>query len=176
VAPDTSVPSFLPQTAQLGDGGWAILLQAQAFHQVFSRVSAYFSGIYSISLKQNTDVPWPPAGNALWAVPDIYSARLGLGYLVKADPGLSLSLGGRIDGTTTRDLVGGRTDYYRHAGYTVFVEPGITLQLGPSQFVVNVPVRVYHNYLSMTLSDGTVRPGSGGVGDYVIYAGYTWRF
>ena len=162
----------LSQTVQLGDGGWAVLLQAQAFQRVAGHASTYAAGFYSVSLKKHTDVPWPPA-NALWAVPDVYSARLGFSYGLKDDPALSVSLGGRIDGTPTRDLVGGRTDFYRHAGYTMYVDPGISLQLGLNQFTLNVPVRVRHNYLSMTLSDGSVRPGVGGVNDYVIYVTWT---
>lgn len=165
----------LSQTAQLGDGGWAALLQAQAFQQVANRASVYLSGVYSVSMRTHTDVLWSPA-NALWAVPDVYSARAGFAYALKTDPMLSMSLGGRVDGTTTRDLIGGRTDYYRHAGYTMYVDPGLSYQMGRNQFNLNVPVRVHHNYLNMTLSDGTVRPGSGGVNDFVIYASWTRGF
>ena len=173
--PGGVIQTPLSQTAQLGDGGWAALLQAQAFQQVVNRVSVYGSGVYSVSLRQHTDVLWGPA-NALWAVPDVYSARLGFAYALKADPVLTLSLGGRVDGTPTRDVIGGRTDYYRHAGYTEYVDPGLSYQVGRNQFNLNVPVRVHHNYLSMTLSDGTVRTGSGGVNDFVIYASWTRGF
>ena len=169
--PGAVIQAPLPQTVQLGDGGWAVLLQAQAFQQVASRTSAYASGFYSVSLRKHTDVVWPPA-NIEWAVPDVYTGRLGLSYQVKRDPAFSISLGGRIDGTTTKDLIGGSTDYYRHAGYTMYVDPGLSYQVGRDQFNLNVPVRVRHNYLSMTLSDGTVRPGLGGVGDFVIYASW----
>ena len=117
---------------------------------------------------------WPPA-NTEWAVPDLYSARLGLSYQLKQEPALSMSLGGRVDGTTSRDLIGGRTDFYRHAGYTMYVDPGLSYQIGRNQFNLNVPVRVRHNYLSLTLSDGTVRPGGGGVSDFVIYAMWSRR-
>jgi hypothetical protein len=164
------------QAVQLGDGGWAVLLQGQAFQQVFPRGSVYLSGFYSISLQQHTDVLFP-AANTFWAVPDLYSARLGLSYGLMAEPGLSVSLGGRIDGTTVRDLVGGRTDFYRKAGYTMFVDPGLSLQSGPNQFILDVPVRVRHNYLSMLVNNGqTVRIGNGGVNDYVLYAGFSRRF
>jgi hypothetical protein len=165
----------IPQTVQPGDGGWAVLTQAQAFQQLFSRASAYFTGFYSISLRQHTDVLWAPA-NALWAVPDVYTARLGLSYALKVEPGLVLSLGGRVDGTPTSDLIGGRTDYFRHAGYTVYVDPGLSVQLGRNQFTLNVPVRVRHTYFDMIVGNPqVVRPGIGGVADYVIYAGYTRR-
>jgi hypothetical protein len=165
----------VPQTVQPGDGGWAVLTQAQAFQQLFSRASAYFTGFYSISLRQHSDVLWGPA-NALWAVPDVYTARLGLSYALRTEPGLAVSLGGRLDGTPTSDLIGGRTDYFRHAGYTAYVDPGVSVQLGRNQFTLNVPVRVKHRYFDMLVGNPqVVRPGIGGVADYVIYAGYTRR-
>jgi hypothetical protein len=171
----------LTQTNQPGEGGWAILLQTQAFHQIFPRTSAYLSGSYVISLREHTDVlrlsPYGPGTPpVLTAVPDAYSARLGLAYLLMAEPGLSVSLGGRIDGTMNSDLVGGHTDFYRSAGYTAYVDPGVSLQLGPSQFSLSVPVRVHHDYLTRTFSNGQTEVGRGGVNDFVIYAGYTWRF
>ena len=165
----------LSQTNQLGDGGWAILLSTAAFKQILPKGSVYLSGSYSVSLTQHTDVVWP-AAKTYWAVPDVYSARLGLAYALVESQGLSASLGGRIDGTMTGNLVGGSTDYMRHAGYTIFIDPGVSLQVGPSQFALNIPVRVYHDYLNQTLSDGSVRIGEGGVGDFVVYGGYTYRF
>lgn len=165
----------IPQTVQLGDGGWSVLAEAQGFRQLFPRGSAYFTGFYSISLRQHTDVIWPPA-NTFWAVPDVYTARLGLSYALKAEPSLSASLGGRIDGTPVRDLIGGRTDYFRHAGFTAYVDPGLSLQKGPNQFTLNVPIRVRHSYLSMLINNGqAVRIGTGGVADFVIYLGYSRR-
>lgn len=165
----------LTQAVQLGDGGWAVLLAGQAFQQLFPRGSVYFSGSYSLSLRKHTDVPQVPS-NVLYAVPDLYSARLGLAYGLIAEPGLSVSLGGRIDGTPIRNLVTGKSDFFRSAGYTLYLDPGLSLQSGPNQFTLSVPVRVHHNYLSLPLSTGTSRVGKGGVGDYVIYAGYSRRF
>jgi hypothetical protein len=165
----------IPQTVQPGDGGWSILTQAQAFRTLFGRASAYFTGFYSISLKKHTDVLWGPA-NALWAVPDVYTWRLGLSYNAKAEPGISLSLGARMDGTPTRDLLNGRTDYYRHAGFTAYVDPGVIVQLGRNQLTLNVPVRVHHTYLDMVVDNQQLeRVGMGGVADYVLYAGYSRR-
>jgi hypothetical protein len=160
---------------QAGDGGWAVLLEGSAFQQLFSRGSAYFSGSYAISMREHTDVFWPPA-QLLMAVPDVYSARLGLTYGFLAEPGLSFSLGGRVDGTPSSDLLGGHDSYYRSAGYTMYVEPGGWLQVGPSEFSLSVPIRVYHSYSTVTNSEGQSVPGKGGVNDYVLYAGYTWRF
>jgi hypothetical protein len=162
------------QTIQLGDGGWSIPLQVQGFQQIFPKGSAYFSAFYSISLRQHTDVVSPESQGYDWAVPDTYSARLGVAYGLITEQGLSVSLGGRIDGTTLGDLVGGRTDYFRRAGYTVYVDPGVTWQNGANLLTLNVPVRVYDDYMNMTIANGTkVRVGKGGVADYAVYLSYS---
>jgi hypothetical protein len=174
-APDGSVSQqFVPQTLQTGDGGFAVLVQLQAFQRLTPRLSLYQLGSYSASLKEHTDVPWPPAGIE-WAVPDVYSGRVGLAWAAVPEHGLSVSLGGRIDGTTVADLVGGHDDFYRHAGYTMYADPGVSWVTGLNQLTLSVPVRLRHNYLSMTLSDGSVRQGSGGVNDFLIYVDFSRR-
>lgn len=164
----------LSQTLQTGDGGFAAILQLQAFQRLTPRLSLYQLVSYSASLKEHTDVPWPPAG-VNWAVPDLYSGRLGLGWAVAPDHGLSVSLGGRIDGTTNVDLIGGRDDFHRHAGYTLYADPGVSWATGLTQITVSVPVRMKHRYLSLTRSDGTVRPGDGGVNDFMVYVDFSRR-
>jgi hypothetical protein len=174
-APDGSVSQQpVPQTLQTGDGGFAVLVQLQAFQRLTPRLSLYQLGSYSASLKEHTDVTWPPAGTE-WAVPDLYSGRLGLAWAAAPDHGLSFSLGGRIDGTTTADLIGGHDDYYRHAGYTMYLDPGVSWVTGLNQLTLSVPVRMRHNYLSETLSDGSVRPGAGGVNDFLVYFDFSRR-
>ncbi len=162
------------QTLQTGDGGFAVTAQLQAFQRLTPRLSLYGLGSYSASLKEHIDVFWPPAGTE-WAVPDLYSGRLGLAWSALPEHGLSFSLGGRIDGTTSADLIGGHDDFYRHAGYTLYADPGVSWVTGFNQFTLSVPVRLRHNYLSMTLSDGTVRPGAGGVNDFVVYFDFSRR-
>ena len=169
----TTSPAFLTPTLQLGDGGWAILAQAQAFQQVAGRLSVYASGLYSASTREHTDANFQ---GITVSVPDVYSARAGVAFGVAPDQGFSLSLGGRIDGTTISDLIGGRDDFKRDAGYYMYVEPGMAWTNGPNQFTVSVPVRVRANYFTATLSDGAARVGQGGVNDYIIYAGYSRRF
>lgn len=172
--PGAVIQQPVPQTIQLGDGGWALLAQGQAFYQVGGRAALYASGQYSASLKSHTDVLWTPA-NALWAVADVYSARAGLSYGVMPERGVSLSLGGRIDGTPVRNIITGRDDSFRHAGFYTYVEPGLSIVRARDQITLNVPVRVGVNYYTMQTAAG-LRIGAGGVPDYLIYAGYSRRF
>ena len=163
----------VPQTIQQGDGGFAILAQCQAYDQILSRTSLYLSGDYSASLRQHTDVLWPRV-MALWAVPDVYSARAGLSVAALPQWGLAVSAGWRMDGTTNKDLFHAAGDFYRHAGYTMYLEPGLSLIQGPNQFNLTVPIRVRANYLALVQSTQTI-PGVGGVNDYVIYASWSRR-
>ena len=169
----TATEAPISPTLQLGDGGWAVSVQGQAFQQVFNRTSAYASGSYSASLREHTDEVWQ---GLLVSVPDTYSARAGLAFALAPDQGLSASLGGRIDGTRASDLFGGTDDFKREAGYYAYVDPGIAWTMGLNQFTLSVPVRVRANYYTMHLSNGTDRIGTGGVNDYVIYAGFSRRF
>jgi hypothetical protein len=162
------------QTVQPGDGGFAVLLQMQAFQRLAPRLSLYQVGAYSASLEEHTDVVDPPAG-VEWSVPDVYTGRLGLAWAAVPSHGLSFSLGGRIDGTTSADLIGGHDDYQRKAGYTMYVDPGLSWVTGVNQFTLSVPVRDRHNYLPLTLSDGTVRLSGGGVNDFVVYFDFSRR-
>lgn len=169
----TETQAPLSQTVQEGDGGFAILTQIQAFQQLFGGASVYLSGDYSASLRQHTDVLWAPVG-VDWAVPDVYSARAGLSYAALPEWGLALSAGWRIDGTTSTDLFHAAGDFYRHAGYSMYVEPGLTLLQGPNQFSLTVPIRFRVNYVTVSTSGGP-RPGLGGANDYVIYASWSRR-
>lgn len=174
-APDGSASQQpVTQTVQPGDGGFAIQLQVQAFQRIAPRLSFYQVGFYSASLKEHTDVIDPPAA-VEWAVPDVYTGRLGLAWTALPASGLSFSLGGRIDGTTSADIFGGHDDYQRKAGYTMYVDPGLSWVTGVNQFTLSVPVRVRHNYLPMTLSNGNVRLSGGGVNDFVIYFDFSRR-
>jgi hypothetical protein len=75
-----------------------------------------------------------------------------------------------------RDLFGGEDDFNRHAGYYMYVEPGLAWLTGPNQFTLSVPVRVRSNYFTQRLSNGTEVAGAGGVNDFIIYAGVSRRF
>jgi hypothetical protein len=171
--PGGVVPMTLTPTLQLGDGGWGIQGQGQAFQQVAGRLSVYASGLYQASTREHTDETFQ---GLVVAVPDVYTARAGFGFGLAPDQGLSVSLGGRIDGTPPRDLIGGSDDFKRDAGYYLYVEPGLAWTTGLNQFTLSVPVRVRADYYAALLSDGTWRAGGGGVNDYIIYAGFSRRF
>ena len=116
------------ESAQLGSGGWALLLRAQGTAQIHGPLFAYASALYGVSLREHTQVL--NFDNVLRAVPDVYSGRLGAAYVLPKVQGLVVSLGGRVNGVTVRDLVGGGDLYWRRPGYEIYVEPGLTWTRG----------------------------------------------
>jgi hypothetical protein len=174
---DSVVPFTAHQGIQPGDGGWGVIVQAQAYRKVFTKAFAYFSGSYLISPRALSGVAARRPGDLSWSVPDTYSGRLGLAYALWPDQGISVSLGSRIDGLTVRDLVGGGDDGFRQPGYVIYVDPGVALTSGREAFTLSVPVRAYANRERNTLEWQSGRPGGGGdFAKVVIFLGYSHQF
>jgi hypothetical protein len=175
LADGSSVQHPVDQSIELGDGGWGVILQGQAFRQIDSRAFAYFTGSYLVSPRNHTGVTRAPAGQpnstVRISVPDVYTGRLGIAYGVLRQQGLSISLGGRVDGIPYHDLIGS-SDGFRRPGHIVFVEPGITLARGPNTLTFNAPIRVAAR-LAKPLS-ATV--GSGDLAGVLIFVAYSRRF
>src|SRR3989454_11566939 len=82
----------------------------------------------------------PPNTSVYWSVPDVYSGRVGLMYGLLPEQGLSVSLGGRIDGIPYHDLVGGGDDGFRRPGHVVFLEDRKSTRLNSSHLVISYAV------------------------------------
>jgi hypothetical protein len=158
--------------AQLGDGGWGIVLQLQAFQKLTQDLYAYAAGLYLINprVKNGTERPSPGSPSLVNSVPDQYFGRLGLSYVIWPAMGLSFSLGGRIDGIPVGDLVGGRDDGFRRAGYSIYVDPGLSWVDGKNLFSLNIPVAVERNLQRTSTASG------GGLADFLVIASYSRRF
>ena len=163
------------QTVQPGDGGWGILLGSQAFHMITERSNAYATGFYMISPKAESDVL---RGGVPWSVPDVYSARLGASYDVQQDWGLSLSLGGRLDGIPVHDLVGGGDDStVKRTSQILYADPGLSVGQGRGTFTLSVPVRMWVNREKSELEQSNPSMvNGGGFAKYLVFASYAWRF
>ena len=163
------------QSIQLGDGGWGVLLQAQAFRRVGGRANAYVLGSYLLSLRETTGVPSPIAGVVL-SVPDVYSARAGLSYALWPSQGISVSLGGRLDGIPLRDIIGGGDLGFRRPGFTLFLDPGMVIGRGRDEFDLSVPIRLHQDFRQGLIDREVNFVGGGDLADLLIFAGYTHRF
>jgi hypothetical protein len=161
-------PIFL--SAQLGDGGYGMILQLQGFQKLWESLYGYIEGDYLINPREQNDTSvYSPTINNTNSVPDSYFARAGLSYAIWPEGGLSLSMGARIDGVPVHDLVGG-SGGFRIAGYSVYVDPGVSWSYGRSSVSVNVPVAVERNIQATS----TVKAGA--LSGYLVVASYSIRF
>jgi hypothetical protein len=116
------VLQYVDQSIQPGDGGWGVVLETQGFQKLFKSTYAYMSASYLINPQEKH--PDPPISTG-YSIPDTYLLRAGVSYAIWACKGLSLSLGGRMEGVPATDWFGG-SGGIRRAGYVVSIEPGST--------------------------------------------------
>jgi hypothetical protein len=160
------------QSIQLGDGGWGILLELNAFQRLFESGYGYANASYLLSTRNQTTVK---QGGTFTDVPDVYSYRLGLAYAGIPVKGLSISLGGRIDGIPYHDLIGSN-DGFRRPAIVGYVDPGLVLTLGRGEFSLNVPVRVWADFRPSLYDKQVGAVGGGDLAKVLIFVGYTQRF
>ncbi len=156
--------------AQLGDGGFGLMLQVQAYQKLAGNLFGYLSGFYMMNPRNENGTERPsPTSTVVNSVPDQYLGRAGVSYIVWPSQGLSISVGGRIDGIPVTDLWGD-SDGFRRAGYAVYVEPGLNWSFGKNILSVSVPVAVRRNL------ERTQYNSAGGFADFLVVAGFSHQF
>ena len=155
--------AYVDNSIQPGDGGWGALLEMQAFLKVFNRTFAYMNATYLLNPENVTDI-----GNS---IPDAYLGRIGLTYVIWPEQGLSLSLGGRIEGVPPEDAIG-ESEGRRRPGYAISIEPGIAWTHRKISISLSAPVALYRyrqaNYQG--------NPGDAAFADFIILSSITYRF
>jgi hypothetical protein len=172
-SPQGDVEKPIDEAVQLGNGGWEILFRAQGTAVMAGPLFGYASAYYGLSLTEHANVL---NGTVLRGVPDTYSARLGVAYLLRRLAGLVLSAGGRINGVTVRDVIGGGDLYWRRPGYEVYFEPGVTWTGGKNTMSASVPLRVYQNKLDSLLDKSLNRHVGADFAHYLLLVSYARRF
>jgi hypothetical protein len=148
-------PRYVDQSVQPGDGGWGLMLEAQAFRSL-ARAQIFASGDYLVNPRDTNGTPsvsvsrlppgrLPPAsaaGRLVNSVPDQYVARAGgamaIGRLLVA------SVSYRIEGQRRYDLIGA-SHGFRRPGLEMFLEPGISIARGSHSASLSVPIGFYRN-------------------------------
>jgi hypothetical protein len=188
--------SFRPTGPQLravdpaiepGDGGWGIILSGSAFAKVYKNTFVYLNGFYLINPREtngvrtvNFDVPpftHGDKGLMVDSVPDQSLIRGGVAGAIWPKIGLSASLGARWEGIPAHDLIGG-SDGWRLPGYSVSIEPGISISHGKEYVSVTAPVAVYR-YGIVSVPFARTHDPLGGIGsfaDYQINVTYSHEF
>jgi hypothetical protein len=156
---------YVDSSIQPGDGGWGFTVEGQGFMHLVGHLSGYANAFYLFNPRERV-------AETNFSVPDSYMARTGVDYLISAVPGLSASLGGRIEGVPARDVFGGSRGS-RRPGYAISVEPGVTYIRGKWVATVTVPIAVERNRVR---TYGATRTGDAAFADYTINSSLTYRF
>jgi hypothetical protein len=169
---------------QLGDGAWGIAMETQAFRRVFKRTAAYVAASYLADARGNPDTHVVAAyGVVPLAATDEYSAHVGLTFDALPRQGLTMSLGGRIDGIPIHNLIENQDSSFRRPGYSVYVEPAWTYTLRRSPlspigktFTLSIPIRVGQNRERSVLDVSHGKYLGGDFAKYLVFLGYTRPF
>lgn len=174
------------QSIQPGDGGFGITVDFQLYQQLAPKFFLYSGGFYLLNPRETNGVRTfretlsPLLENeAIMAVPDQYSVRLGTSYNISER--FSASLGARFDAVPVKDLLGG-DEGFRRPGNVLSIDPGLSYMAGNFSVNLNVPFAVRRER-PQSLTDkqteeltGEPRAGDAAFADYVINLGVTYRF
>lgn len=187
VGPEGS-PEVRPvdQSIQPGDGGFGITLDFQLYQQLAQGLFLYAGGFYLINPRETNDIrtfreTLSPilANEAIMAVPDQFSVRLGTSYSLSER--FSVSLGGRYDEVPVKDFIGGN-EGFRRPGNVLSIDPGISFMYQNFSMNLNVPIALRRDRpQSVTDKEteemtGIPRNGDAAFADYVINFGIAYRF
>lgn len=186
VGPEGS-PQVRPvdQSIQPGDGGFGITLDFQLYKKIFTDFYLYAGGFYLINPRETNgtrtfrETLSPILENeAIMAVPDQFSSRLGLSYAIS--PLFSTSLGARFEGVPVKDLMGGNKGF-RRPGNVLSLDPGLAYMANNLSINLNVPIALRRDRpqsvtdLETQIATGNPRNGDAAFADYAINLGITFR-
>lgn len=181
ISGQNTMPRYVDQSVQPGDGGWGLMFDVQGFKRIGRRAQIFGSGNYLANPRDTNGTPSiavslarpgaPPSGpRTVNSVPDQYLARVGGSMAVGKR--MALMTAYRVEGQRRYDLIGG-SHGFRRPGVSMFVEPGVTIVSGTRTFSFTVPIAFYR--------DRKPDPYTGLQGDatfprYIFMASYGWRF
>jgi len=133
---------------QPGAGVWGIIFDVAGFIEPVEDLNVFASGTYIATPEEDAGVnDGGNNGGRIWSTGDSYLFRAGVGYTFHPGifcDGLTLSLGGRMEGTPSEDIIGdsgGR----RRPGFAISIEPGIAYSWNRWFASFSAPVAVYRN-------------------------------
>lgn len=171
-----TVTQVVDQSIQLGDGGWGIPVDVQAYKQV-KATTFYASAAYLINPRGTNGVPTGRGrpSEAIMSVADQYLARVGISRPVPFTRSFAYTVGWRVEGVPVRDLIG-KSDGFRRPGYAMSIEPGLQYFRARDTWSVAVPFAVRRDRKRSVpdIMDG--RSGDAAFADYFFTIGYSHRF
>ncbi|HEY4245638.1 MAG TPA: hypothetical protein VGM64_02215 [Lacunisphaera sp.] len=172
-----AVQKPVDNSIQPGLGGYGILVGFSSYYQLGAGFSLYGDASYTITPQEVNRV-----GNSIG---DSYIGRGGFEYSFKdmgaTMKGVSASLGLRAEGVAVYDLIGGSLGS-RRPGYSVAVDPGITIARKNWSFRFYVPVAIQRDRLQSyldklkTWSTGKYTQGDAAFANYLIQWSFSCKF
>lgn len=127
---------------QPGDGAWGIIVDLYGFREIVEHLNVFAAGTYIFTPEEDTGVS---AGSGrIWSVADSYLFRAGFGYTFLPEYGLTFTLGGRMEGNPSTDIIGG-SEGRRRPGFAISIEPGLVFVKNRWFASFSAPVAVYRN-------------------------------
>ena len=168
------------ESIQPGDGTWGFSLATEAYREFWLHTTGYFTGSWLFSPQDTTGVKQfrsAPGENVISAT-DQYLWRGGFSHPApnfKVLRGLSLSIGGRMEGVPVRDAFGS-SNGFRRPGYVISIEPGLMYAHG--RYLVNLsgPWAMERNRKTSVTDIANHSHGDAAFSDYTIIAGLSRTF
>lgn len=178
----TGTASIQPfdESIQPGDGTWGFSLATEAYRQFWFHTTGYFTGSWLFSPQDTTGVYQgrsAPGENVISAT-DQYLWRGGFAHPApnfKVLRGLSLSIGGRMEGVPVRDAFGS-SNGFRRPGYVISIEPGLIYTRGRYMVNVSGPWAMERNRKTSVTDIENHSHGDAAFADYTIIAGLSRTF
>lgn len=183
-ANDSIVRKAVDQSIQLGDKGWGIILTGQGVRKLSSKSIIYGNLFYMLTpqetnqtLTRGTLIATDPI-IAYHSIADQYAIRAGLLYAILPNQNVTASIGGRFEGITAHDLIGG-SNGFRRPGFIVSVDPGLSYATNQLNISINLPVALYRNRIKSVadLADPTGKKhGDAAFADYLFSFSIAYKF
>jgi hypothetical protein len=163
------------QSIEPGTGGWGIILDLYAYHQVVvPQLNAYLGATYTTIPFQDTNgVPTYRSNpyEAVTGITDSYLYRAGLEYQLLPRQGIAVSWGLRMEGVPVKNWFGDSAGF-RRPGYSIDWEPGLVWAHRNLSLRLYVPFSILHDRTqSLADQEDTVLTGKYQHGD-AFFANY----
>jgi hypothetical protein len=165
------------QSIQLGDGGLGATIDIQGYHKLSHHIALSTNFFYLFNVRETNGV-LTRNGNSEFSCPDQFALRIAGNYNLMN--GLNFSLGTRLEGIPSEDIIGGSAGF-RRPGYVVSIEPGMGFQKNNYSFFISCPIALYRNRTQSfedkvrTQQTGVYTHGDAAFADYVINLGVSYR-
>lgn len=168
-----AVRHAVDQSIQPGSGGYGIIVDLYGYRTLGAGFTAYANASYTVTPQETNGVLTSNTGTTVMSIPDTYLGRTGVEYAFGGSSGISLSLGLRAEGVAVYDLMGG-SNGFRRPGYSVAVEPGISINRKKWSARLYVPYAIQRDRLQSypdklkTWSTGVYSQGDAAFANYLI--------